>query len=83
MSGYNSIRETLYTIIKDNTPKRENIDLKGTFTEIGVGSLSFVKIMVEIELQFGVELEDKYYTGDYENIGAFIDIITNYLSGGN
>ncbi len=81
MLNNTSIREKIYNIIKDNVDKRENIILEGPFEDIGVGSLSFVKIMVELEIQFEVEIEDKYYTGEYENIRDFIDKITDYFSG--
>ncbi len=83
MLNNNLIREKIYTIMKDNVDKRENINLEGTFEDIGVGSLRFVKIMVELEIQFEVEIDDKYYTGEYKNIGEFIDKITDYLSGGD
>lgn len=77
----NSIREKIYTIIKDKVDKHENINLEGSFEDIGIGSLCFVKIMIEIEIQLEVEIDDKYYTGEYKNIREFIDKITDHLSG--
>lgn len=80
MLNNNSIREKIYTIIKDKVDKNENINLEGSFEDIGIGSLCFVKIMIEIEIQLEIEINDKYYTGEYKNIRDFIDKITNYLS---
>ncbi|GMQ56217.1 hypothetical protein AN1V17_06100 [Vallitalea sediminicola] len=83
MLNNNSIREKIDTIIKDNVDKREHINLEGTFEDIGVSSLCFVRIMVEIEIQFEVEIDDKYYTAEFKNIGEFMDKIIDYLSGGD
>lgn len=74
------MKEKIYTIIKDNVDKREPINLEGTFEDIGVGSLGLVKMLVEIEIQFEIEIDDTYYTGEYEHIGDFINKITDYLS---
>ena len=75
-----SISKNIYTIIQGHVDKREHIDLEGAFEDIGVGSLHFVKIMVEIEIQYEVEIDNKYYTDEYKNIGDFINKITDYLS---
>lgn len=83
MLNNKSIREKIDAIIKDNVDKREHINLEGTFKDIGVSSLGFVRIMVEIEIQFEVEINDRYYTAEYKNIEEFMDKITDYLSGGD
>lgn len=83
MTNNDLIREKIYAIIKNNVDKREQINLEATFEEIGVGSLGFVKILVDIEVQFEDEIDDDYYTGQYNSIGEFIDDITAYFSGGH
>ena len=79
MLNKNLISEKVNTIIKDNIDKRENVNLKKTFEDIGIGSLSFVKIMVEIEILFRIEISNEYYIANYKNIGEFIDKIADYL----
>lgn len=79
----NTIKEKIGFIIKDNLDKSQNINLEETFEDIGIGSLVFIKIMIEIEIRFKVEIDDKYYAGGYKSIGEFIDSITEFLSGGD
>lgn len=82
MKNNNSIREKVYAVIAENADKSEKINLDEAFEAIGIGSLCFVKIMVELENQFLVEINDEYYTNEYKSIGEFIDKITNYLADG-
>lgn len=79
----NEIREKVKSIISSFVKEGECVNKQGTFEENGIGSLNFVKIMVEIEIQFKIEIDDGYYTWEYKSIKEFTDKITDYLSGGN
>ena len=81
MLNKNTISDKIKAVIANNVDKNENIDLKKTFQELGVGSLTFVKILVEIEIQFSIEIDDCYYTTEYHDIDEFVNKITICLLG--
>jgi len=80
MFNNDPIKEKIYDIIKSNIDERERIDLDGNFEAIGIGSISFIKIMVEIEVFYDIEIEEIYFINrEYRNIGDFIDQISIYV----
>lgn len=84
MFSENLIKENIYCIIKNNIEENERIDLNGRFEDIGIGSISIIKIMVEIEEYYDIEIEEKYFTDeDRGNIGVFIDRMSEYVSAHN
>ena len=77
----NRIKDQIYNIIEENTGKDESIDLKETFEDIGIGSVTFIKIMVEIEMYYDIELDENYYINDnYANIESFINTLSECIS---
>jgi len=80
MFNGNPIKEKIYNIIKSNIDESEHIDLEGNFEDIGIGSISFIKIMVEIEVHYDIEIEEMYFINvEYRNIENFIDKIAIYV----
>jgi len=80
MFNDNPVKEKIYSIIKGNIDESENIDLEGNFENVGIGSISFIKIMVEIEVYYDIEIEEMYFINvEYRNIGNFIDRMALYI----
>lgn len=79
----NEISEKLISIVCSFLKEEDILEENQTFEENGIGSLVFVKIMVEIEIQFNIELDDRYYTSEYKNIKEFLDKLTKHLLGGD
>jgi len=75
------VKEQIYCIIKSNISENERIALNERFEDIGVGSISLIKIMVGIEDHYDIEIEEKYIIGEgYGNIGNFIDKMAAHVS---
>lgn len=75
-----SVKETIYHIIKDNMDVHEQINLEVSFEDIGIGSISFIKIMAMIEIYYDFEIEEKYYINvQYKNVRDFIDKISERI----
>lgn len=73
------IEEKLLEILKNNS-KVENLEARDlneiTFNEIGVNSLNFIKIIVELEEAFDIEFDDEQINyGLLNNIHDLIVLI--------
>ncbi len=78
------IEQRIKQIVNDNVGIPEHLqgygmDLK--LTDIGINSISFVKIMVAIETEFNFEVgdEDLYYS-KFPNIDAIVSYVKNKIS---
>lgn len=74
-----SIEEKLLEILKNNS-KVENLEARDlneiTFNEMGVNSLNFIKIIVELEEAFNIEFDDEQINyGLLNNIHDLIVLI--------
>lgn len=77
----NLVKEKIYFIIKSYVEESESIDLNARFEDIGIGSISLIKIMVEIEEYYDIEIEEKYFTDeDCGNVDVFINKMSEYVS---
>lgn len=81
MFSDNPVKEKIYCIIQNNIDENERIDLNGSFEDIGIGSISLIKIMVGIEDYYDIEIEEKYFIDEeYGNIDSFIEKMAEYVS---
>ncbi len=76
MCNKTEIVEQIATIIETNIDFIHNIGMNDDLEELGINSLSFIRIVVEIEEKFNLEFED----GDlsYEKFSTIEDI-ANYI----
>ena len=80
MFELSDIQKKLREIIKEIISSPELVDNIGPYdelTSIGINSISFVKIMVAIEQEYGIEVDD-----DDLDINKFknLDGLVNYIS---
>ena len=46
-----------------------NYNINSSFLDIGLNSISFIKLIVNIEKEFGIEIDDEYL--DFTNVNNF------------
>lgn len=69
--------EKVLNIIRRNCPAIV-VDVNSSFAEIGVDSLSFIKIIVDLEQEFGFEFEDEMLSFlAFPTVKAMINYVTD------
>lgn len=69
--------EEVLNIIRQNCPDVV-INVNSNFTEIGVDSISFIKIIVDLEQKFGFEFDDEMLSfSAFPTIEAMINYVIN------
>lgn len=72
-----SVESVLKSIISDTFEENssiEDIGLDSPLNDIGINSISFIKIVVAIESEFNIEFEDEYL--EYSKWNTLNDIIS-------
>ncbi len=75
----NDIQAQVIKILKENTGKTDIADtdiINGNFTDLGINSLSFIKIVVALEEAFNVQFDDSQI--NFEMFGK-IETITGLI----
>ena len=71
------VREMLKETL-ENGNEVDNLKADDDLTTLGVNSVTFIKLVIATELEFGIELEDEDL--DFQNFST-INSIVNYISG--
>ena len=72
MHNKDKIMEKIVHIIEQNCKENEHINFEKSFEQNGIGSLTFIKILVEIE-------EIYYLNTEYTNLQNFVRKLTSYV----
>lgn len=78
----NKLIEIVKCFVQSNAVEEFKIDEDDNLIqeEFGIDSINFIKIIIEIERIFDIEIEDDYITmGNIKSVGDFADIIYEYL----
>lgn len=74
------IRKKLFEVIS-NTLELENISQyitqEGVFADINIDSITYIKVVIAIEDQFGIEFDDDML--DFEQFNS-VDVLVHYIS---
>ena len=80
MNNKDKIMEKIVHIIEQNCKENEHINFEKSFEQNGIGSLTFIKILVEIEEIYDIEIEERYYLNtEYTNLQNFVRKLTSYV----
>ena len=77
----NSVEKKIYNIILNNVKKDNlihNIGVNTKLNDLGMNSLLFIKTLVDLETEFGLEFEDDELTFDGERFQTISSLI-NYI----
>ena len=68
-------------IIKSVLESEENIDSEADILSLGLDSINFVQLVVELEEQFGFEFDDNMLTYDkFKNVNYISDYILSKIN---
>ncbi|MGG4551393.1 acyl carrier protein [Paenibacillus humicus] len=77
----NEVVEKIKKIIIENSESglsAEDINEETTITDIGLDSIGFIKVIVQIEEEFNISVDDNYLTmNSVPTVRSFIDIVCN------
>lgn len=74
------IRNEICKIFVENNVSEEQIDDETLLREVGINSLSFIKIAVEIENRFNVSFpEEKLLLDEFDNFRSLLDYVSELI----
>ena len=75
------IRNEICKIFVENNVSEEQIDDETLLREVGINSLSFIKIAVEIENRFNVSFpEEKLLLDEFDNFRSLLDYVSELIN---
>lgn len=77
----NNIEQEIVRLMIEVGELPDNIGLDNTFKEIGVESINFITIIVEIEDDFGIEFDDEnMISSNYQTVGDFVNYVKSKIA---
>lgn len=78
MYSKNQLKEEIFNIIKNNAGiKVDIIKPETTFDYLAIDSISFVKVMIDCEMKFDLQLEDiVILESEFPDVMSFINYVT-------
>ena len=78
--GYYYMKEKIYAIIKKFVGNHSNVNDDALLMEIGIDSVTFISMIIEIEEEFNIRFDDMQLIYDnYKTIGQFIEMIIHMI----
>lgn len=78
MYSKNQLKEEIFNIIKNNAGiKVDIIKPETTFDYLAIDSISFVKVMIDCEMKFDLQLEDiVILESEFPDVMSFVNYVT-------
>lgn len=78
MYNKNQLKEEIFNIIKNNAGiKVDIIKPETTFDYLAIDSISFVKVMIDCEMKFDLQLEDIIILeSEFPDVMSFVNYVT-------
>ena len=74
------MKEKIYAIIKKFVGNHSNVNDDALLMEIGIDSVTFISMIIEIEEEFNIRFDDMQLIYDnYKTIGQFIEMIIHMI----
>lgn len=72
---YRKMTEILREVLEIE-PEIEKLTTKSSLSDLGINSVDFIKLLVKIEMEFGIEIEDENLSEDlYETIDDLLNFV--------
>ena len=76
----NTISHRIFSITTNYIDKNKIVDIARNFQSFDINDLDLLKIMLEIEAVFNVDIEKMYFSlNEYSSLRNFIEKMTTYI----
>jgi len=74
------MKEAIYDVIKQNISNSADVNDDTALMEIGIDSVGFITMIIELEEEFNIRFEDMQLVYDnYRTIGQFVSVVQQVI----